>query len=386
MTIKQTALLIAGLISTLAWNTAPHLPDDDALTIHVRRCISYDGEDMTHWKAGIIWSFSYIGATWPKGSFTRAVQPVSPLIYQFNFKEMGLPAAAQLPLAQLLDSLKKSDEYQQRCAIDLGRLLMLTVHSSWHYYRLAGAEPRLANVLKAFDTNETLQFPAIYSSVAKGNRILYLQRQPGPLFTYLAEEGDGRYQLGNFQATEFETFSLMPNGQFRYAIYDQAGNLEAATPQHLAGAGKPTKCQWCHESKVLPLFKQTYSIAGFATPREFNDEIARHQTVINAYREQLSTEINYKQGNEEHAFAEILYVSFMEPSIKRIAAEWGWTEPEVRQYLKGLPTHKHPEFPQLGTLYHRHDVDKMAPYPTLKVPDSAREMGEEPNFWESSSY
>jgi hypothetical protein len=382
--IQRFSISLIILIGCLGWATAPAQPSDEGLSILVRRCVSHDGESSQKWEAGVIWSFSYIGATWPKGSFRDAVKPIEPFVYEINFRKMGLPPAAEPHLAFLLDSLKSSAEYQERCAIDLGRLLMLTVYSSWHYYRLSGAAPRYQSVLNQLQaTDSVLVFPAAYSSVAKGNRILHLQRGKGPFFTYVAEEGYGSLPLDNFSSSAFEAFTVMPNGQFRYAIYDHSGQLEAATPTQLAGAGKPTKCQWCHESNLLPLYRPTHNIAGFATTADFTREVARHQAILNRYRSSLSTEINYANGTEEHAFAEILYVSFMEPSAERLAAEWGWSAPEVQQYLKGLPTHQHPEFPQLGTLYHRADVDKMAPYPTLKVPTSAREAGYEPNFWQS---
>ncbi|MCB0579113.1 MAG: hypothetical protein KDD10_07365 [Phaeodactylibacter sp.] len=72
----------------------------------------------------------------------------------------------------------------------------------------------------------------------------------------------------------------------------------------------------------------------------------------------------------------------MEPSVRVIAREWGWNKEEVETRLQGSPSHVYNEFPQLGALYHRRRVDSLAPYQTLRVPDSAREPNAgEPDYF-----
>ena len=71
---------------------------------------------------------------------------------------------------------------------------------------------------------------------------------------------------------------------------------------------------------------------------------------------------------------ELLYISYMEPSARRLALEWNMTESEVLNLLAGLPMHEHEEFTFLGMLYDREDVESYAPYTALPVSSSVREV------------
>ena len=79
---------------------------------------------------------------------------------------------------------------------------------------------------------------------------------------------------------------------------------------------------------------------------------------------------------QQHTFTELLYISFMEPSAERLSREWNLTLTEVQNRLTGLPTHTYDEFPFLGTLYHRKDIELLAPYPGLSVSDHVREQSQ----------
>ena len=97
--------------------------------------------------------------------------------------------------------------------------------------------------------------------------------------------------------------------------------------------------------------------------------------MLNTYRKSLRQDIDYSK-TLDHTFTEILYISFMEPSAERLASEWGIPVEQVTEKLKGLPTHTHHEFPYLGTLYNRKDVESLSPYSIIRVPESAREPSE----------
>jgi hypothetical protein len=164
----------------------------------------------------------------------------------------------------------------------------------------------------------------------------------------------------------------MPNGQLRFAIYDKKGQLENASPSKFSEAGKPAKCQWCHESQVMPLYKDTPDVPNFMTSKEFLSEVEKLQGYLKAYQDTLSSKIIFSNTNN-HSLQELLYISFMEPNLQRIALEWNLSEAEVLMRVKKFKTHKNEEFKFLGDLYHRHDVDKKSPFKTLKVPKSIRE-------------
>jgi hypothetical protein len=71
----------------------------------------------------------------------------------------------------------------------------------------------------------------------------------------------------------------------------------------------------------------------------------------------------------------------MEPSAQRLALEWNMTEEKIKTLLAGLPVHEHAEFPFLGELYNRSEIDHFAPYEVLQVPEDAREPSlYEPDF------
>jgi hypothetical protein len=219
------------------------LPTPD-LRLRIRWIKNHPNETWQDFRTGVIWSASYLGATWPRGSFAKAVQEAEPGVYTLDFGQMGLPESAKAPLLAVLDSLRRTEEYAQQCGIDVGRLWLLTVHSSWHYYAITGADARLNDFRQRHrvTTEEALVFPAVYSSVAHGNRVVYLPDSVAwPELGFLAEEGYGRLELGNFEASDYEVLALMPNGQLRYAIYDQVGRLESHTPSVLGEAGKPSK-------------------------------------------------------------------------------------------------------------------------------------------------
>jgi hypothetical protein len=48
------------------------------------------------------------------------------------------------------------------------------------------------------------------------------------------------------------------------------------------------------------------------------------------------------------------------------------TEAEVLSRVSGLPTHINAEYPWLGNLYQRSDVDSLAPFSSVKISDNAR--------------
>ena len=78
---------------------------------------------------------------------------------------------------------------------------------------------------------------------------------------------------------------------------------------------------------------------------------------------------------------EKMYISFMEPSVRRLELEWQVPHNTIEAKVSELTTHTHEEFSELGDLYDRKEVDLEAPYFGLPVPFSARNTSDfEPNY------
>lgn len=259
---------------------------------------------------------------------------------------------------------------------------MLTLNSSYHYYAITGA-PKTFN-----DYSKRIEFDnkkagIVESNIAKRHRIIKVPLQGSNDILkhgFAASEGPGSILDNSLVPTEYETFDIMPNGMFRFMLYDENGNIKPAGDTSLGGAGKPANCLWCHETGIQPAFISKTPVEGYFSPAEFDAIVARQLELLKSYRKTLKQDIDYNK-TLEHTFTEILYISFMEPSAERLAKEWGIPVQQVKEKLKGLPTHTHDEFPYLGTLYDRNYIDKLSPYSSIRTPNSAREPSEyEPNL------
>ncbi len=386
MSVRRQFLLFIAfpvLICNLGSRSFNSRPDKEQLKIAVRWVKSQPGEPWQDVRKGLIWGFSHLGAELPAGAFDRSISPSDANIYWLDFNALGFSEQAKIPLAAILDSLKNTGEYQSRCGIDLGRLLVLLCHSPQHYYAITGIPSTYADFRAAHEMDQTATyvFPVLRSSIAFGNRLLEFREGPSPTdFAFIAKEGRGSWELGNFQVEEYEVFDVMANGQLRFAIYNRDGALENATPSHLAEAGKPGKCMWCHESSIQPLFSRTFHVPGFMSPDDFDAQVLQMRARLHHFQRAKRSEVQF-ENVYDHTQQELLYIGFMEPTAERLALEWGVALSEAKRRLSGCRPHRHAEFPQLGWLYERCDVDALAPYSAARVPESVREPSDfEPNF------
>jgi hypothetical protein len=321
---------------------------------------------------GLAWNLSFLGARLPTGSLASAIHWRNEKMFSLTISDLGFTTEATQALKVLIVELKKTEEYRVKGGMDLGRFIMLTLNSSYHYYAITGAK----RTLKEFKENYTFEDARgaiINSCIAKGHRLASIARGSNiNQIAFVVAEGEGSITDGTFQEVEFETLDIMPNGQLRFALYDKAGNLKTAASPELTGAGKPAKCLWCHEIKIQPLnFME--SVAEYYTYEELKSIIQEGQNVLDVYRVLLQSDIDF-QRTQDHTLGELLYISFMEPSGFRLAQEWSTSEGEVGSLLRGLNTHKHDEFSFLGDkLFDRRDVDDLAPYDVAPVPENARE-------------
>lgn len=333
-------------------------------------------------RTGLIWSFSFLGAALPEGSFNSSARWSDEKTFTCDLSQLGFSSEALDALQVITERLKFSEEYDERGGIDIGRFLMLTLYSTPHYYRITGMNYSLQEMKEKYFSGNTFEFAVTNSGVAFNDRLIQMDDAASALKVFFAaSEGSGNLSDSTFTALEHEVFDVMPNGQMRFALFDANGKRKLSGDSTLGIAGKPGKCMWCHESSVLPLYTTNSDLPGYLTSQQFDDRVTNSGNLISAYRAALNSEVNYL-NKQDHTKSELLYIGFMEPSAFRIAHEWGIPVSQVDAKLSGLSTHIYPEFPFLGNLYHRKEVDALAPYSAERVPESAREPSEyEPDFF-----
>lgn len=356
-------------------------PEVSSLTITVRWTHAYPAETREKVMTGLAWSLSFLGASLPQGSLDRAVYWTTDDRFILDIREAGFPEASWPAWAQLITAFQKSEEYTARGAIDLGRLIALTLNSTNHYYAITGAPKNLSGFRAKYNF-DTKKAAVLKSTIAFGHRVIEIANADQfQEIAFIAQEGDGLIQEHTFSEKEFEAMDLMPNGQLRFALYDLNGNLKTSASPELTQAGKPAKCLWCHETHFIAPFQDYPAAEGYYNKDEFSALVeSRVQLIVN-YRGTLRSDIDFTRTSD-HTQAELLYLSFMEPSADRLALEWGLTVEEVKEKLKGMDTHAHHEFAFLGdALYLRKDVDQLAPYTAIQAPDDARNASlYEPNI------
>lgn len=332
--------------------------------------------------SGLKWYLSYLGAALEPGQLNNAIkwERNSSNYLELDFSKLGFPKHSQTALKHIITSIKNSTAYQTQNSIDLGRLVMLTLNSSHHYYAITGVYSSYSAFKQAyqFEDSAHIIFNNGESTITSGNRIIFKTKDPINNFldmAFIAKEGVGIVQQGTFKSSDFEVFDFMENGQPRFAIYDNNGQLKTAVPPSLGEAGKPAKCMWCHESSIQFNFAHVHPQTA-----SFNQFVQRKRDYLDSSRQLLPSDLSYELL-QEHRFAELLYISFMEPTAKRLAHEWNYSLSETLNLLQNYPTHINHEYPQLGTLYDRADIDHLNPYSVLKVPESEHEASAyEPNF------
>lgn len=313
---------------------------------------------------GLKWALSYIGAKLPKDEIGISYANNIILI---DINRLGFNQKTIEKLSVLNTKIKTTNEYQTTNAIDLGRYVTLLIGASEHYYELIETPKTLDEVLKPY----TLLSQKGYvdnSGVSLEHRIIQFSEQNGFNQVFLSEEVDP--VTGDIY--EYETIELLPNGQLRFGIFDTNGNrINNADATH-SNAGKPAKCMWCHESNIQPLFYPNNDYVGFLSFSNFRETLLGYRENNLNQKLALTDGVDFAQ-TQQHTLTELLYISFMEPSAERLSLEWNLSIAQVQDLLSGLPTHVYDEFPFLGNLYHRQDIEALAPFQGLAVSSRVRE-------------
>ena len=340
-------------------------PKDDVLVLQWHK--AYKTDSLEKNLTGLKWCFTYLGATFASDSIVPGLKTTETTI-RIQLDRLGLPENAQKHLRILHAQCKETEEYQKNGGIDIGRYIALTIGSSYNYYKIAAVPEQLENFRSAYSF-ESVQGYIDNSSISNVDRVIsFAKGKSEGQYAFISAETDSVSK----EVLEFETLEILPNGLMRFGIYDRQGYLKDAADPAVTRAGKPAKCMWCHETAILPLFRDQKNHPGYLSYAVFKDSLVAFNRKFRTYQESLWQEAAIK-NRRLHTEMELSYISFMEPSAVRIAEEWNIPVSEVEQKLKHLPTHRHEEFDYLGNLYHRGAIDALAPYTTMEVPENIRE-------------
>jgi hypothetical protein len=333
-------------------------------TLNLKWNKAYPDDNIDKSLIGLKWALSYVGAKLPRALNGISTSETSITIF---IDRLGFSPTAAEQLSKLHSKIKASEEYRINNNIDLGRYVSLLIGASEHYYEITGTPKRLENILN----NYTLKPEKGYvnnSNVSFEHRIIQFSDQNGFNQVFLSEEIDPITK----EIFEYETIELLPNGQLRFGIFDKNGDrISSAEPSHSA-AGKPAKCMWCHESTINQMFTPQLDFTGYLTATNFQNILIGFRESNRAQKLALTDGVDFSQ-TQQHTLTELLYISFMEPSPERLSIEWNLPLAEVQTKLSGFSTHIYKEFPFLGELYYRTDIENLSPFAGLSVSTSVRE-------------
>lgn len=336
-------------------------PEENMITLKWNQAYVTESEDDV--VLGLNWALGNIGAR------HKLVVPVDEnKRFQLDLNDLGFSVSAKNQIKKLHESLKRSEEYQQTGAIDVGRYVTLILGASEHYYAATGVPQRLSDVL----ANYQLELEKGYvsnSAVSSQHRVISFSKQVGLRQLFLSVEIDS---FSN-KILEFETIEIMENGHLRYGVFDKDSNRLNVSDPKFSAAGKPAKCMWCHESKISPLFTIQNDRAGYLSYLQLKDTLNWFSAHLHQKQLQLQRGVDFSQ-KQDHTKMELLYISFMYPSAERLSNEWGMHVNLVKSKLSGLTTTTYSEFPFLGDLYQRAEVNPFSPYQGLSVSTSVREF------------
>ncbi|MBW1295770.1 hypothetical protein [Aquimarina litoralis] len=337
-------------------------------TINLKWNKSYPEDTFTKNVIALKWCLSFLGSDLVADTSTVGMSISNEPMITLNINQLKFNKNATKYLQKLNSKLKKTEEYKKNNAIDLGRYIALTIGSSYHYYKIVDIPDKLQEyyALYSFDT---INGYIDDSSVSLIDRIISISKNnTEKRQAYISTEVDSITK----KIYEYETLEIMNNGQLKFGIYDHNGNIKDVADRSVTNAGKPAKCIWCHETGVQPLLSKQNDHKGYLTYLALQDSLDDNNKLLRSYQDKhwKDKEITNKRLHTE---MEISYISFMEPSAEHLSNEWGISIEEVKTKLKHLSTHKHHEFGFIGDLYHRKDVDVLAPWKSMEVPESIRE-------------
>ncbi|WP_299098583.1 hypothetical protein [uncultured Winogradskyella sp.] len=329
---------------------------------------SYNEDTFDRSVTGLKWALAYLGSTITTDTTLLGLSYKDSII-TLNLNQLGFSEHAKTELSKLQYIFKNSEAYKKNSALDLGRYIALTFGNSHHYYAITDVPKSLNQFLELYTLNNNKGY-IDNSSVSKVDRIISFSNiSDSNSQGFLSAEIDS---ISN-DTLEYETVEIMPNGQLKFGIYDIDGALKEAGNSKITKAGKPAKCIWCHEVVIQPLFRKQQNHEGYLSYIKFNDTLKYFNRELQDFQDKQWNDPSIT-NKKLHTELELLYIAFMEPNAERISKEWNLPLADVKKKLAHLETHTHHEFPFLGNLYRRKDIDALAPIKYIEVPGSIREQ------------
>ncbi len=327
---------------------------------------AYNDDSIDKSIIGLKWTLSYLGATLPKDENGVLIDEKT---ITLEVNKIGFNTIALNKITELHNIIFKTEEYKKNKNIDLGRYICLLLGSSEHYYEIVGTPKKLDDVLKKYKLLPKKGY-VNNSDVSLEHRIIQFSKQENFNQLFFCKEIDSITQ----KVYEFETIELLPNGQLRFGIFDEKGNRKTSANNKHTNAGKPAKCMWCHESIINQLYSKQNDFKGYLTASQLQNKLVGYRNSNQNLKISLTDGVDFKQ-TQQHTLAELLYISFMEPSAERLALEWNISKKQVQDKLKNFKTHNHHEFDFLRNLYRRNEIEHLSPVKNLPVSGDVREGG-----------
>jgi hypothetical protein len=361
-------LLFLWMITSLSscLKNVSEFADENIAIINLQFNKAYADDTIEKATLGLYWCYSMVGAK----VLNSAVLSTDNNTITVNINDIVLDENALTKIKILHAKIIETEAYKQTKTIDLGRYISLLIGSSEHYYKITNIPNTLDEVLSNYKLKPSKGY-INNSAVSLKHRVIEYSNQESSKQLFLSNETDPQTN----EIIEYETIEIMENGQLKFGIFDANKNrINAANNLHTT-AGKPAKCMWCHESNINQLFTPQNDFSGFLTYKQLNDTLIKFNNGLKEQQNELVEGVKFS-NKQDHVMLELAYINFMEPSTLRLSNEWNISQTEVENLLSTLATHVHHEFPFLGVLYDRNDVEKYAPYKGLEVSTSIREVSE----------
>ncbi len=376
--MKRASLYFIGVVFFIFSCKNETLVDN---TINLEFTKIYEIDNWENGRGGLLWALSFLGAELKKDSLNAAITRLDSARFNLDLSRIGFSANAVNALKVITDSLKRTEEYKIKNSIDLGAFVSVLLGGSEHYYHITGVERTFDEKLNKHKGEVPIVFPVSKSVVSKNTRVLKVYNKG--VYTdwlFIAEEGSGDISKKEFKVSAYEVFDIMPNGQLRFSVYDADGKIMTGSPEAISEAGKPSKCLWCHEINIQPLFSNNDSISGYISQREYLNLVKTLMDTLTAARKKLNSDIDYSK-TQDHSLTERLYVGYMEPSIMKLSKEWNIPAKALKDILKNNRTHQYHDFEFFGDIYYRDSIMQFAPFKACIPIFSVRENDpREPNF------
>jgi len=307
---------------------------------------------------GFYWALSYLGATVPAHEIEQVIEQGKAGQVVLHPERLGLGEKGQQAFVIICDSILQSRSYRALGEIPMGAFIAIFIGSASHYYAVTEAPRTLEEFIRLHDT-PLRTYEIRRSQITGESRMIAMNKQKGiKSFWAITRSSDSKTNAS-------EAIDMMANGQLRFMVYDESGQLVSAPREPMNQAGKPAKCMWCHEGRLQ---KEHEARRPNRWLRKF---VNRKNSELDKFRHTLSTHY-YFEPHPAHTYMEKMYINYMEPTLLQLSKEWQMSVSELEIILRATKRHLHVEFSFGDSLFHRKDLTPLAPY-SYRIPRDVRE-------------